>query len=96
MNVSALYLVYCEWLSQILVAMEPVDLLLQHWQSKRRSIAGTWIHVGWSSMKGGPLNFGNSTIMKLGNSSCGDFPLEQIISMTFPTVPLNCPNFTKH
>ena len=37
-------------------------------------------------MKEGPLNFGNSTIMKLGNSSCGDFPLEQIISMTFPTV----------
>ena len=61
-------------------------LLLQHWQSKRRSIAGTWIHVGWFSMKGGPLNFGNSTRMKLGNSSCGDFPLEQIISMTFPTV----------
>ena len=24
MNVSALYLVICEWLSQILVAMEPV------------------------------------------------------------------------
>ena len=77
MNVSALYLV--EWLSQILVAMEPV-----------------WIHVGWSSMKGGPLNFGSSTRMKLGNSSCGDFPLEQIISMTFPAVPLNCSNFTKH
>ena len=37
-------------------------------------------------MKEGPLNFGNSTIMKLGNSSCCDFPLEQIISMTFPTV----------
>ena len=71
-------------------------LLLQHWQSKRRSIAGTWIHVGWSSMKGGPLNFGNSTRMKLGNSSCGDFPLEQIISMTYPAVPLNCSNFTKH
>ena len=80
MNVSALYLVICEWLSQILVAMEPV-----------------WIHVGWSSMNlGGPLNFGNSTRMKLGNSSCGDFPLEQIISMTFPAVPLNCSNFTKH
>ena len=31
-------------------------------------------------MKGGPLNFGNSTRIKLGNSSCGDFPLEQIIS----------------
>ena len=32
------------------------------------------------------MNLGNSTRMKLGNSSCGDFPLEQIISMTFPTV----------
>ena len=94
MNVSALYLVICEWLSQILVAMEPVFFCSTGNPSVGQ--AHGWIHVGWSSMKGGPLNFGNSTRMKLGNSSCGDFPLEQMISMTFPTVPLNCPNFTKH
>ena len=96
MNVSALYLVICEWLSQILVAMEPVFLCSTGNPSVGLLQACTWIHVGWSSMKGGPLNFGNSTRMKVGNSSCGDFPLEQIISMTFPAVPLNCSNFTKH